>query len=76
MKADINNRISYAIKQFEAMDIEYQLKNSTTGHFHCYRKADDKLIQFYAGTGTIIIDNQKQSVTGIHAAIKILCKEM
>lgn len=45
------DRIAYAIQQFEAHGIEYQLKNEQTGHFHCWRKSDDKLFQFYAGTG-------------------------
>lgn len=29
------DRIAYAIQQFEAHGIEYQLKNRQTGHFHC-----------------------------------------
>lgn len=32
------DRIAYAIQQFEAHGIEYQLKNEQTGHFHCWRK--------------------------------------
>ena len=63
------DRIEYAIKQFEKHDIEYELKNSQTGHFHCYRKSDDKLFQFYAGTGKIQGFN---NVRGIHALIRIL----
>lgn len=63
------DRIQYAISQFEKHDIEYTLKNATIDHFHCRRKADDKLFQFYAGTGKIQgFDN----VRGIHALIKIL----
>ena len=31
------DRIAYAIQQFEAHGIEYQLKNEQTGHFHCWR---------------------------------------
>jgi hypothetical protein len=63
------DRIAYAIKQFEKYDIEYSLKNETTGHFHCYRKSDDKLFQFYAGTGKI---QGIKSKRGIHSLIKIL----
>uniref|UniRef100_A0AAU8AXV4 Uncharacterized protein n=1 Tax=Dulem virus 37 TaxID=3145755 RepID=A0AAU8AXV4_9CAUD len=64
-------RINYAISQFEKHDIEYSLKNATTGHFHCRRKSDDKLFQFYAGTGKIQgFDNAR----GIHTLIKILLK--
>ena len=62
------DRIAYAIQQFEAHGIEYQLKNRQTGHFHCWRKSDDKLFQFYAGTGKI----QGLQTRGIHNLIKIL----
>ena len=49
--------------------IEYQLKNPQTGHFHCWRKSDDKLLQFYAGTGKI---QGYDNVRGIHALVRIL----
>lgn len=63
------NRIQYAIKQFKSHNIEYTLKNEQTGHFHCRRKSDDKLFQFYAGTGKIMgCDNKR----GIHTLIKLL----
>ena len=55
------DRIAYAI--------EYQLKNEQTGHFHCWRKSDDKLFQFYAGTGKIQGFTQ---VRGIHSLIQML----
>lgn len=67
--ADTPNRIRYAIEQFERNNIEYALKNEKIGHFHCRRKSDDKLFQFYAGTGKIQgCDNKR----GIHALICIL----
>ena len=67
--AKMPERIAYAIKQFELNNIEYSLKNEVTGHFHCYRKTDDKLFQFYAGTGKIMgYKNQR----GIHTLIRIL----
>lgn len=67
--ADNPNRIQYAIQQFERHNIEYALKNESTGHFHCRRKSDDKLFQFYAGTGKIMgIDDKR----GIHALIELL----
>lgn len=62
------DRIAYAIKQFEMHGIEYQLKNKKTGHFHCWRKLDDKLFQFYAGTGKI----QGYKTRGIHNLIRLL----
>ena len=63
------DRIAYAIQQFEAYGIEYQLKNEQTGHFHCWRKSDDKLFQFYAGTGKIQGFTQ---VRGIHSLLQML----
>ena len=67
--ADNPNRIQYAIEQFEKHNIEYVLKNETTGHFHCRRKSDDKLFQFYAGTGKIMGYDKSR---GIHALIRLL----
>ena len=67
--ADNPNRIKYAIEQFEKHNIEYVLKNETTGHFHCRRKSDDKLFQFYAGTGKIMGYDKAR---GIHALIRLL----
>ena len=63
------DRIQYAIEQFQRNNIEFVLKNAQTGHFHCRRQSDDKLFQFWAGTGKIMgYDN----VRGIHALIKLL----
>lgn len=62
------DRIAYAIQQFESHGIEYQLKNGQTGHFHCWRKTDDQMFQFYAGTGKIMGRN----IRGIHNLVKIL----
>jgi hypothetical protein len=67
--ADNPNRIRYAIEQFQKHNIEYTLKNEQTGHFHCRRKSDDKLFQFWAGTGKIIGYENKR---GIHTLIKLL----
>lgn len=61
-------RIAYAIKQFEKHVIVYALKNEQTGHFHCLRKSDGKLFQFYAGTGKI----QGYPLRGINNLIKML----
>ena len=66
------DRIEYAIKMFEKHGIVYVLKNKQTGHFHCTRKRDKKLFQFYAGTGTIVGIPHKR---GIHALIKLLTEE-
>lgn len=65
------SRIKFAIQQFEKNNIEYVLKNEQIGHFHCRRKSDDKLFQFYAGTGKIVGYENKR---GIHALVDILTK--
>ena len=62
------DRIAYAIKQLEQHGIEYTLKNEATGHFHCHRKTDDKLIQFWAGTGKIM---GYANLRGIHNLIRL-----
>lgn len=64
-----HNQIVDAIQQFEAHGIEYQLKNELTGQFHCWRNSDNKLFQFYAGTGKIQGFDQ---VRGIHTLIQML----
>lgn len=68
--ADTPNRIEFAKRQFESNNIEFILKNKVTEHFHCFRKSDNKLFQFYADTGKIVGESQR----GIHALIKILTK--
>jgi len=62
-------RIAYAVEQFNAHGIKYELKNEITGHFHCWRKSDGKLFQFYAGTGKIQGCSWGR---GIRALIRIL----
>ena len=63
------DRIKYAIEQFKKYNIDFSLKNEQTGHFHCRRKSDNKLFQFYAGTGKIMGYDR---IRGIHSFIKIL----
>lgn len=63
------DRIEYAIKQFKKNGIEYTLKNESIGHFHCRRKSDDSLVQFWAGTGKIL---GRTDIRGIHALISYL----
>jgi hypothetical protein len=63
------DRVSYAVSQFKKHNVEYSLKNEDTGHFHCWRKIDNKLFQFYAGTGKI---QGLEDARGISALIKIL----
>jgi hypothetical protein len=62
------DRIEYAIQQFESHSIRYELKNQEIGHFHCWRKTDNKLFQFWASTGKILGRN----IRGIHTLIKLL----
>ena len=69
MAAENHERIEFAIRQFEKYNIEYVLKNESSGHFHCRRKSDDKLFQFWAGTGKIL---GYDDIKGIHRLIKLL----
>ena len=74
-------RIEYAIQQFKKNNINFILKNSTTGHFHCFDKFDN-LFQFWCSTGKIYYDNKvakernfKSNVKylrGVHNLIKLL----
>lgn len=64
------DRVQYAIEQFEKNNIEYRLLNAQTGHFHCWRKRDGKLYQYWAGTGKILGYNNR----GIHLLIRELLK--
>lgn len=66
-----SERVAYAIKQFELNNIEFTLKNEQSGHFHCRRKSDDKLFQFWAGTGKILGYDR---LWGIHSLIKSLLR--
>jgi len=66
--SNTNERLQYAIEQLANHDIEFSLKNKQSGHIHCRRKSDDKLIQFWAGTGKIM----GHEVMGIHNLIAIL----
>ena len=67
------DRVAYAIKQLEEHNIEIVLKNPAIGHFHCRSKKDDRLVQFWAGTGKIYdAKAPKLDKRGIHALIRYL----
>lgn len=65
-----NMTIREILEAADRNNIEYVLKNDATGHFHCRRKSDDALVQFWAGTGKILGYTQR----GIHNLIHI-CEE-
>ena len=62
------DRLQYAIDQLENKNIKYDVKNADTCHLHTWRKSDNKLIQFWAGTGKI----QGYEMRGIDNLIKLL----
>ena len=64
----LQERLQYATEQLEQHNIEFRLKNKQTGHLHCRKKSDDKLIQYWAGTGKIM-GHEK---CGIHNLIILL----
>lgn len=64
------DRAEYAIKKFEEHEIKYKLKNEENCHFHAWRKSDDELFEFWAGTGKI----KGMEERGIKNLIQILLK--
>lgn len=62
------DRLQFAIDQLEKHNLKYNVKNVDTCHLHTWRKSDNKLIQFWAGTGKI----QGYDERGIDNLIKIL----
>jgi len=64
----MQERVKFATEQLIKHDIEFSLKNEQSGHFHCRRKSDDKLMQFWAGTGKIMGYDER----GIHNLIQML----
>jgi len=64
----LKKRLQFATEQLTKHDIEFSLKNEQSGHLHCRRKSDDKLIQFWAGTGKIMGYEE----VGIHNLITLL----
>jgi len=64
----IQERLEYAMLQLEKHGIEFSLKNKQSGHFHCRKKSDDSLLQYWAGTGKIMGHEQR----GIHNLVKLL----
>lgn len=62
-------RVQHTIRQLEKYDVDYVLKNESTGLFHIRRKSDGKLFQFYAKTGKI---SGFENMRGFQCLIKIL----
>lgn len=71
-KDSTHKRLRYAIKQLEKNDICYDVINPSIGHIHAWRKSDDSLLQFWAGTGTILGYEEGK---GIHTFVKLLLEE-
>lgn len=65
-----SDRVEYAIKRFKENGIKYELKNEEICHFHAWRESDDKLFEFWAGTGKI----KGMEERGIKNLIQILLK--
>ena len=64
-------RLAYAVRQLEENDIEFYVKDASTGHIQAYKKSDDELVNFWVGTGTI--NSKKSPMRGIHNLVK-MCK--
>jgi len=68
VKNATKERLQFAIEQLKKHDIEFSVKNEQSGHIHCRKKADDTLIQYWAGTGKIL----GHESLGIHNLLKLL----
>ena len=73
MNKKMASRIAYATKILAEHDVEYVIKDETTGHIQVWRKSDDKVFNFWAGTGTIESNNHPKR--GVHNLVRI-CDDM
>lgn len=73
MNKKMASRITYATKILTEHDVEYVIKDETTGHMQVWRKSDDKVFNFWAGTGTI--ESKHYPKRGIHSLVRI-CDDM
>lgn len=64
-------RLQYAIEQLQRAGLEFYVRNASIGHIHVRGKYDDKLYNFWAGTGKI----QGVECRGIHNLIKIATRD-
>lgn len=69
----MRSRIAYATKILVEHDVEFTIKDETAGHMQVWRKSDDKVFNFWAGTGTIESKNYPKK--GIHNLVHI-CDDM
>ena len=62
-------RLQYAIDHLNAHDIEYEVINFKTGQIHAIRKCDNKLIEYFAGSGIV---KGHPEIKGVHNLIRYL----
>lgn len=71
-QTDMQERLQFAVDQLKAHGIEFRIKNVASGHMHCHRKSDDALVQYWAGTGTILAPEGRLSERGLRALLQHL----
>lgn len=62
------SRLEYAKNLLTEHGIQFVVKNAEIGHIHAYRKSDNSLMHFWAGTGKIL----GRKIRGIHNFIRLL----
>ena len=61
--------ISDAIKFLEKNSVSFQIVDMKSGHFHVY-PLDGSLIQYWAGTGTIVGTGGRKDAKGLNALLR------
>ena len=68
-KNRLMQNISDAIKFLEKNSVSFQIVDMKSGHFHVY-PLDGSLIQYWAGTGTIISAEGRKDAKGLNALLR------
>jgi len=68
-KNKLIQNISDAIKFLEKNSVSFQVVDMKSGHFHVY-PLDGSLIQYWAGTGTIVGTGGRKDAKGLNALLR------
>ena len=75
-KNKLTQNISDAVKFLEKNSVSFQVVDMKSGHFHVY-PLDGSLIQYWAGTGTIVSAEGRKDAKGLNALLsEIKSKEL
>ena len=68
-KNKLIQKISDAVKFLEKNSVSFQIVDMKSGHFHVY-PLDGSLIQYWAGTGTIVGTGGRKDAKGLNALLR------